>query len=442
MAQTRPGGRLAWIMPFTAAALVGLLAVGLLAPVAGASARTKPRIFVAHRAAPVGLPVGSWAQIGSLKLPEGRWALLATLTLENTSASGIEAACQLKLGTAEFVLQVFPMIFGGPVPITLMTAGRSPGGSRAVVRCVAYGSPLVMEARDLEILAIRAGKVTTVDMSDGSSSTVGRSNDGVRVVSGLLDGARTAGNPGYDTVAQLPVPAGEWVYLLSANAASQTGVTGSVECRLLAEGDFDVGQVRLEKQGFTGASQGLTLAVAHSSTSAMVAKLSCWSEVGANDVAIGDTQVLALRAGRLTNRGGGGEWTLGVPENGPRMLVGWDNGPDPIGKAMSTVGSLDLPSGAWAGFAKTWAQRTSGLTADASCVVRFAGSPAGRTTAGLLATGVGNAATDHTLASAAASDSATSLVARCAGGPAAGDVSSRFLKMVAIRGASVTRRAA
>ena len=424
--------------------LVSLLAMGALAPGASGSARTKPRIFIAHRDGPVAILEGVFGYIGALRLPQGRWVLVATLTLENTSTTGVDSVCELKLGASSFRAEAFPATSGVPLPVTLMTVGRSTGTSSARVRCVAYGGSLLLEASDLEILAIQAGRVTTYDLNDGSTSRVGHLDAGVRVVTGLLDGARLAGSPGSDTVAEMPLPAGEWVHLGVANVGSQAASNGSVECRLDAGGDFDIGQVRVESQNFSGSVQTLTLAVAHSYASPGSVRLDCWSELSSTAAAIGDIQFVALRAGVLTNRGGGGQWTLGDAANGPRMLVGWDNGPDPLKTTMSPIGTLDVPSGAWAGFAKTWLQRSSGLTDTASCQVRFAGAPIGRSAAGVLATGSGNSLTDHTVAAAAAGTAAspTQLVVRCAGGPAAADLQSRFLKMVAIRGGSVTRRAA
>ncbi len=425
------------------AAVLGATALVLAggAPVVTA-ASGDPAVVTGGAAGPRPVHAGTLRTVASLALPAGRWWVTAKGVLESANPVGSDhrgVTCRLVLGTHDDAIGAAPSATGqdgSRVPFLLTTAHALATAGKAKLRCVGEGGTGTVNVKDIRITATRAGRLT-VGEEGGSSVTSGSGTP--RIITRQSNVRHDVPGVGsHVAISELSLPAGRWWIVAKAVLAAPS--SWLYECRLAAGGDIDDKQVGVSATGYGGDAMPVAMQVVHTFGSGGTATVSCKGPFAFTATWVA---LAAIRVGTLTNRplDGGSDATGG--SGSPRVVSGWSDGPRTIARSASyqTVRSLSLPAGRWnvigtlwvddplepeVPVRRVWCRLAFGSDADAS---RLRQTKNVTNNAPMMLNVV------H------ASSSPTPVRLRCRRAGNAGTVVARFIKITAIRAATLSRRA-
>lgn len=204
-----------------ATAIALALSMSLATGVAEAGGWAGPNVISGWKNGPASISnSGSSTDVASLTLPSGRWVAWAKLYVQNSTTGGAQVTCALAASGSnpnDVDQQGFVRVgshSGSDVPsaqpLALSAYAKfGSGGGHVTVSCTAgsvYGSP-VLAAHWIKIMAMKAGKVTTVNMANQATTTTGSGKPVIKM--GSMTGPRSIPDK-LVTVAKLWLGRGKW----------------------------------------------------------------------------------------------------------------------------------------------------------------------------------------------------------------------------------------
>lgn len=328
------------------------------------SAGQPPHIIVLEKDGPVPIPVGRSGWIASLELPRGRWAILAKLNpvMVDFSDTGF-VRCRLEAGSDEDRTE--HTIFDISTTQSRLVLGLQivhnfprPGGGAARLRC--ESSVQEVEARFIRITAVKAGRLTRIDLGSGTRTTNG---DGIpEIVFASRDEPVPVRAGEFGRVAGIDLPHGSWVVFAKLDVARTSGTASELTCRLSAGADVD--QIELGIGRFPPPPDRpiAMLNVAHTFESANGGTVALRCRRSGAPVEASFVRLTAIRAGHLTEV----PVSSAAGHDVPRMVYGQLDGPVPVpaSSEYGAVARLRLPRGSWLVLAKASVGRDPGTGED------------------------------------------------------------------------------
>jgi hypothetical protein len=259
-----------------------------------------PRIISAHTTAPVGITQSpTLGTVASVALPKGPWFVMADLWAMNT-ASFARVECDLSLGSDTDQTRIGLNPAGQDrdrEPMGLSVVHAVAGAVTARLRCDSGNADGAVEAHDVRILAIKAGKLTNQAFG-GSSATAGTGIPRIMSVHrDASDGVKGSGL--LAKVASLDLPAGHWSLLATGWLQNFTGPDPTtVQCKLVAGSGVDTVHVILPLS--TGSVDGFVLSTVFTSSASKTATLLCGDDQSTDQVEVQFAKITAIQAGTLT----------------------------------------------------------------------------------------------------------------------------------------------
>ena len=328
-----------------------------------------PHVIVLEKDGPVPLPVGQSGSIATMHLPRGRWAILAKLNPVMTGYAGLGfVRCSLVAGGD--VDRSEHTIYSPDATASRLVLGlqishvfwRTVGGT-ARLRC--ESSIEEVEARFIRITAVKAGRLTRIDLGSGTRTTNG---SGVpEVVSAWRNEPVPVRAEEFGRVARVHLPHGSWVVFAKLDVARSTGgdqipTTSDLTCRLAAGADFDKIELRVGHGPPPEDRPIPLLNVVHTFESANGGPVAVLCKRVGAPLDASFVHLTAIRAGRLV------EMPLRSTEGGgiPRIVSGRRDGPVPlpVSDEYIAVARLRLPRGSWLVLAKAYVGRDIGAGED------------------------------------------------------------------------------
>jgi hypothetical protein len=219
-----------------------ILSMSLATGVAEAGGWAGPTVISGWKNGPVTISnSGAWADVASLTLPAGRWVAWAKLYVDNTTTGGAQVTCVLAASgfdpndVGHQGIVVIGSQAGSDVPsaqpLALSAYAKfGTGGGDFSLSCRAgdvYGSP-ALAAHWFKIMAMQAGKVTTVNMATNAATNAGSGKPAITM--GWLTGPTSIPNRKSVTVARLRLGRGQW--WLHASFMLQEADQGWAKCKL------------------------------------------------------------------------------------------------------------------------------------------------------------------------------------------------------------------
>ena len=340
-----------WVRIFAATCAVLMLATIVSSSVVvGASGN--PVLVRGKKAGPIKI-TKQQKTFGSLPLTKGHWlvmskAVLAGMGGKNGAYLGVD--CKLSLGTRSDRISAAPQRQnkdGSRVPVLLTTAGKLKGSGRAKLKCSADVGGAV-KIRDIEMTAIKVGKLTTRSTLKPAVAPSGTSGSGKPVVISAKQSTASAvnGDGSWREVARVPISGGRW-WIVAKGIAEQGGASDSYECRVSVNGAAgDVG-FALGAPGTAGDTRPFSLQVASDVGVAGPAVIECRADA---DFRVRKVVINAIRVGTLTID------ALPAVTSGsgkPRVISWVDSGPlaVPVAGKPQNILTSSLPDGKWLVFA-------------------------------------------------------------------------------------------
>ena len=242
----RPGTRGSFTFGPGVAVLTALVLLAGLAtsavPVAAAS--RGPTVYWGAKTGPMDIPAPLIGTVAVLPLPPGRYFVTATAVLLGRGIFPAEddptAGCVLQVGSASDEVMAAPTWAGragSRVPILLTVAGRLKSPGKARLRCGGETRPENVGIRDIRIMALKVGRLTT-RRNASPARTTGSGSPRVISVSDQ-GGASIAGDDRYHDASTLALPAGRWWIIAKAVATKGGAPRETYMCSLVAGSDHD-----------------------------------------------------------------------------------------------------------------------------------------------------------------------------------------------------------
>jgi len=296
----------------------------------------------------------------TLRLPKGRWVVWvvvrygvfdSVIAAAATCWTTIENPGELDRHTVRAKTFVNGLTSEVQTNLAMSVAANvtNSRGGRVIVRCRSYGTLIV--SRDVRIIAMRAGRLTTISPSGTTSSGTGAPH--------VIQLRQTASVPlpvtdGTQTVASIDLSKGGW--WIRAHVSLQTFHDPSDldfadwRCRLVLGSAVDRTDGQLLDAGLEDDRYVVTMEVAAWIPNADSARLRCGADKSASDPRLRDVRITAIPAGSLSLGDGteGGTWTstgTGVP----KIIHASLGQTDPISShvAWVPVARVPLPHGTW-----------------------------------------------------------------------------------------------
>ena len=350
------------------AGIVGALLCSVMAApgqALAAGSAPPPHVIVLEKDGPVPIPVGQMGLIASMELPRGRWAVLAKVNpaMNDFSDTGI-VRCRLEAGGDAD--QSEHTIFDLSVTQSRLVLGLQiahvvsrPEGGTARLRCSSTIESV--EARFVRITAIKAGRLTRIDLASHTQTTRGAGIP--EIVFAWRDEPVPVPAGEFGRMARIHLAQGSWAVFAKLDAAQSAGHSSHLTCRLLAGGDADKFEMGI---GFFPPPPDRPIAllnVAHTfrDTNGGAVELRC--RRSGQPVLASFVRLTAIRAGELT------EANVGTTKaaDAPTIVVGRQNETVPLpetGNDYITVARLHLPRGSWLVLAKASVGREPGTGED------------------------------------------------------------------------------
>lgn len=342
-------------------------ATAILAGSTMAATGANPPMRFGARLGPVPIGTASTA-VGKLQLPAGNWTVMAKGVIRNKDTSKFAlhpVDCQLTVPggpTDDASMQPFGGTSGSSRQAFLMTTATSLAEpAKAYLTCSTNQAGKIV-AENIRMTAFRTGALD-LDLV-GGDATFGDLGGPTAVMFHEIAGP--IGIPGtLGTVASIPVPAGSWAITAKATIQAPTNNNSSVQCKLLANGAYDIERAGVLGVNIPADRQPIALEVVNTFGAPGTAYLLCESSAG-NVTKIDDIRIVAYKAGTLTNQHTSDPYFDPKPAR-PVVNSVWQDGPIAVGKSYKKVAAMSIPAGHWVIVAKGYlTHAVSGVT-NASC---------------------------------------------------------------------------
>ena len=339
------------------ALLAGLaLSLGSTLPVAAAS----PGIILGTASGPIALPSdGNFHELLAMVVPAGNWWLTATATVDASSAG----ADGTSITTCRLTADNTPV---GDETSWALDGHPNANARESLFVTSVYGDGTQFAAG---LACALSNASIAVSISNVAISAVNTSFTQSPLIKSTGSGLKTiAGGSSFHTLGTLSLPKGKWwivakTSLTQGSSLSQVDVT----CRIsLSTTDTDKTRESLNGAGKPGARGEVGLQVTHVFSSAGSARLQCKSAL---DVSSNNTELIALKAGKLTRRELGHS-ASSIGTSTPYVSTGYRTTSTNVNVGFfATVASLPLAAGKWWVTAKVDLTDTS--AAGVECALNF-----------------------------------------------------------------------
>jgi hypothetical protein len=336
--------------PLAAAAAVSTILLASLVPAATAG-WAGPTVISGWKNGPVTIPTDDAVQVAALSLPAGRWIVWAKLFVENDGTGQASVSCLLeggiedsRNGEATVTLDSPAGPYGGIEPLALTASALATNGPSFVdLQCwvnSASGTP-VLSARWVKFMAMRAGSLTHVDLSHGSTVTYGSGKP--KVILGWRGGGSIPKGE-WASVGKLWLGRGSW-WVRATFTIHEDGQLGYADCRL------KVGKQTRDETVFDTQhlSVGAVLDTAVHLSGGRYVKVVCkGGTLGASygAQAVDDLSISAVKLGTLATVGDDGQHQYGSGK--PKVSFSSStNSVDLPNQQWSAVGTLGVQAGSW-----------------------------------------------------------------------------------------------
>ena len=348
-------------------------------PGATGTSGSPPRIVVWKNDGPLPLPVGEEVPVGSMHLPQGSWAVFAKLGVIVTQSTGNNGKirCRLVAGAdADRSAHTLydPSATDSRLVLGLEIAHRfsAPGGGTARLTCRATVEDV--EASFVRLAAIRAGRLTTIALGSGTSTTTGQGSP--IVVAARRRGAVPVPSGAFGSMATIHLSHGGWAIFAKLDVDRSSGTSPSVlNCRLAAGGDFDQVELGVGSAPPPPDRPIPLMGMVHTFDDQQGGPVELRCRRSGAPLEASFIRLTAIKAGRLTNDPIGPAAATTTGSGVPRIVSGYLNGPEPVPASdqFSRIARLHVTGGSWLVLAKAYVGRDRGTGEDFVDCRLFAG---------------------------------------------------------------------